>query len=100
MSAVAGQAALVGREVALWLSARVSDTGHEATFTIETDDRFVRLRRVLGGAGSMLESRIPMPVTAGDLAQAVARWAPSAGLHARVQHDGGALRMTLTRPQD
>lgn len=100
MGALAGQVALVGREVAQWLSARVLDAGHEATFSLETDDRFVRLRRVLGGTGSMLESRLAMPVTAGDLAQAVARWAPSAGLHARVQHDGGALRMTLTRPQD
>jgi hypothetical protein len=98
--AVVGQGALVGREVSQWLLARVSDGGHEASFTLETDERFLRLRRVVGGTGSMLEARLPMQVTAGDLAQAVARWAHSAGLHARVHHDGAALRMTLTRPQD
>lgn len=90
----------MGRDVAHWLSARVVDGGHEASFTVEIHDGYLRLRRALGATGSMLESRLPLPVTAGDVAQAVARWAPSAGLHARVQHDGHALRLTLTRPQD
>lgn len=90
----------MGREVAQWLSARVVDGGHEASFSVEIHDGYLRLRRVLGGTGSMMEARVTSPVTAGDMAQAVARWAPSAGLQARVQHDGAALRMTLTRPQD
>jgi len=100
LGAVVGQGALVGREVSQWLLARVSDGGHEASFTLETDERFLRLRRVIGGTSSMLEARLPTQVTAGDLAQAVSRWAHTAGLQARVHHEGAALRMTLSRPQD
>ena len=55
---------------------------------------------VRGLACKRIAAKAPPLETAGDLAQAVARWAHSAGLHARVHHDGAALRMTLTRPQD
>jgi hypothetical protein len=98
--AVTGQGTLVGREVAHWLSARVHDPGHEATFTLETDPRFWRLRRAVGSTASMIEARLPTSVTPGDLAQAVARWALSVGLSARVMAEGATFRLTLSRPQD
>lgn len=97
---VTGQGALVGREVASWITARMQDGAPEAEFTLEADERFWRVRRAQGETISMLEARLPMPATAGDLGQAVARWAPTVGLSARVQHDGGVLRMTLSRMQD
>ena len=100
VGAVAGQGALVGREVAHWLTSRVHDAGHEAVFTLESDARFWRLRRTHGATASTIEARLPTQVTPGDLAQAVARWAPTAGLAARVHAEGGALRLTLSRPQD
>ncbi|MEZ4391355.1 MAG: hypothetical protein R3A48_09690 [Polyangiales bacterium] len=99
-SAAAPQGAIVGRDIAHWITSRMQDAGPEAEFTLEADERFWRLRRALGETSSMVEARLPVPATVGDLGQAVARWAPTVGLSARVQHEGGLLRMTLSRPQD
>lgn len=99
-SALTGHGGLLGRDVAHWLTARVHDAGHEAVFTVETDARFWRLRRAHGATASTIEARLPMTATPGDLAQAVARWAPSAGLAARVHADGAAVRVVLSRRQD
>lgn len=100
MGVVTGQGALLGREVAHWLTSRVHDSGHEAVFTLESDATFWRLRRAHGATASTIEARLPSEATPGDLAQAVARWAPTAGLSARVHADGGAVRVTLSRRQD
>ena len=84
-----------------WALARVADGGREATFSVEVDERFARVRRVHGGTASMLEVRLPSPMSAGDVVQALARWAPSQSMAARVLPDaGGAARVTLSLPTD
>lgn len=84
-----------------WALARVADGGREATFTVEADERFARVRRAHGGTASMLECRLPSPMTATEVAQALVRWAPSQSMTARVQPEsGGAVRVTLSLPTD
>jgi hypothetical protein len=84
-----------------WVLARVLDGGREATFTIEADERFARVRRVHGATASMLECRLPAAMTAAELVQTLVRWAPSQSMSARVQPEAaGALRLTLALPTD
>ena len=87
--------------LASWVLARVVDGGREATFTVEADERFARVRRVHGATASMIECRLPSPMTAADVVQSLVRWAPSQSLTARVQADvAGAARVTLSLPTD
>ena len=87
--------------LASWALARVVDGGREATFTVEADERFARLRRVHGATASMIECRLSAPMTAADLVQALARWAPSHSLAARVLPEtSGAARISLSLPTD
>ncbi len=83
-----------------WLLARVADGGREAVFTFETDERYARVRRVHGATASMMECRLSPAMTAAELAQAVARWAPSQSMAARVQTVAGGPRVTLALPTD
>ncbi len=84
-----------------WVLARVMDGGREATFTVEADERFARVRRVHGGTASMVECKLSAPVTAAELVQSLARWAPSQSMTARVQPEAaGAVRLTLSLPTD
>lgn len=84
-----------------WVLARVADGGREATFSVEADERFARVRRVHGGTSSMLECRLPSPMTAAEVVQALVRWAPSQSMTARVQPDAnGSARVTLSLPTD
>ena len=84
-----------------WVLARVLDGGREATFTLEADERFARVRRVHGATASMLECKLPSPMTAVELAQSLVRWAPSQAMTARVQPEAaGAVRVTLSLPTD
>lgn len=84
-----------------WVLARVLDGGREATFTVEADERFARVRRVHNGTASMLECRLPTPMTAAELVQTLVRWAPSQSMTARVQAESaGAVRLTLALPTD
>ena len=84
-----------------WMLARVIDGGREATFTIETDERFARVRRVHGSTASMIECKLASPMTALDVAQTMVRWAPSQSLSARVQTEAsGAIRLILSLPTD
>jgi hypothetical protein len=90
---------VITRDVAHWLHARVSD-GHDAVFTLEVDARLWRIRRTLGATSSMFEAVVPGPLSPGDLAAAVVRWASTVGLTARTSHDDGVFRVTLVRPTD
>ena len=92
-------ATVVTREAGLWLLARVAD-GHEAAFDLELDERFWRARRAVGASASSFEARLPSPLSPGDLAAAMVRWAAGVGLTAKVTHEGAAFRVTLTRPAD
>jgi hypothetical protein len=92
-------ATVVTREAGLWLLARVAD-GYEATFDLELDERFWRARRAVGASSSSFEARLPSPLSPGDLAAAVVRWAAGVGLATKVTHEGAAFRVTLTRPAD
>jgi hypothetical protein len=92
-------ATVVTREAGLWFLARVAD-GHEATFDLEVDERFWRARRAVGAASSSFEVKLPSPLSPGDLAAAMVRWSAGVGLAAKVSHDGGAFRVTLSRPAD
>ena len=84
-----------------WALARVSDGGREATFSVGADERFAPVRRVHGGTASMLEVRLPSPMSAGDVVQALARWASSQSMTARLLPDAGnAARVTLSLPTD
>lgn len=84
-----------------WMLARVIDGGREATFTIETDERFVRVRRVHGSTASMIECKLPSPMTAADVAQTLVRWAPSQSMSARVQPDTtGVVRLVVALRTD
>ena len=84
-----------------WVLARVADGGREATFSVEADERFARVRRVHGATASMLECKLPSPMTAVELAQSLVRWAPSQSMTARVQPEAaGAVRVTLSLPTD
>ncbi|MBK6534903.1 MAG: hypothetical protein IPF99_36800 [Deltaproteobacteria bacterium] len=84
-----------------WVLARVLDGGREATFSIEADERFARVRRVHGATASMLECKLPSPMTAADLVQTLVRWAPSQSMTARLQPEAaGAVRLTLSLPTD
>lgn len=84
-----------------WMLARVLDGGREATFSVEADERFARVRRVHGATASMLECRLASPMTAAELVQTLAHWAPSQSMTARVQPEaGGAVRLTLSLPTD
>ena len=99
LTARTGSSALQALES--WVLARVIDGGREATFTIETDERFVRVRRVHGSTASMLECKLPSPMTAADVAQTLVRWAPSQSMSARVQSEtAGAVRLALALPTD
>jgi hypothetical protein len=44
--------------------------------------------------------KLPSPLSPGDLAAAMVRWSAGVGLAAKVSHDGGAFRVTLSRPAD
>lgn len=92
-------ATVVTREAGLWFLARVAD-GHEAAFDLELDERFWRARRAVGASASSFEARLPSPLSPGDLAAAMVRWAAGVGLTAKVTHEGAAFRVTLTRPAD
>jgi hypothetical protein len=84
-----------------WVLARVVDGGREATFSLEADERFARVRRVHGATASMLECKLPSPMTAAEIAQSLVRWAPSQSMTARVQPEAaGAVRVTLSLPTD
>jgi hypothetical protein len=84
-----------------WALARVLDGGREATFAIEADERFARVRRVHGATASMIECKLPSAMTAADLAHALVRWAPSQSMTARLQSEAaGAVRVTLSLPTD
>lgn len=84
-----------------WVLARVVDGGREATFSLEADERFARVRRVHGATASMLECKLPSPMTAAEIAQSLVRWAPSQSMTARVQPEAaGAIRVTLSLPTD
>ncbi len=84
-----------------WVLARVSDGGREATFSVEVDERFARVRRVHEGTASMVEVRLPSPMSASDVVQTLARWAPSQSMTARVLADvGAAARVSLSLPTD
>ena len=88
--------AVISREAGQWMLARASD-GLEATFTVEVDERFVRLRRAHGASSSLFEARVGGSLGAGDVTAAIARWAVGAGLSVRSSHDEGVFRVTLTR---
>jgi hypothetical protein len=92
-------ATVVTREAAQWLLARVTD-GHEALFDLDVDERFWRARRQVGASVSYFEAPLPSPLSAGDLAAAVVRWALGVGLAARAFHEVGSFRVSLTRPAD
>lgn len=94
-----GSYAVMPREAAQWVLARVSD-GNDGNFTLEVDERFWRLRRVCGATSSMFESRLGAPMSAGDLAAALVRWATAVGFTARHAHEDGALRVSIVRPAD
>ena len=84
-----------------WVLARVADGGREATFSVEADERFARVRRVHGATSSMIECKLPSPLTAAEIVQLLVRWAPSQSMSARVQPDGDrAVRVTLSLPTD
>lgn len=84
-----------------WMLARVADGGREAVFTVEADERFVRVRRIHGATASMLECKLPSPMTAVDVAKTLVRWAPSQSMTARVHGEtSGAVRLTLSLPTD
>lgn len=90
---------VVTREAAQWLLARVAD-GHGAVFQLHVDERFWRASRAVGASSSSFEARLPSPLSSGDLAAAMVRWASGAGLAARVTHEAGAFAVTLARPAD
>ena len=84
-----------------WVLARVSDGGREATFTVDADERFARVRRAHGNTSSMLEFKLPSPMTAAEIVQLLVRWAPSQSMAARVQSEGErVVRLTLSLPTD
>ncbi len=92
---------LVGPAVAHWLRARLRDDSVEpSAFEVEVDERFWRLRRTVGGAGAMLETRLPVPLGTLEVAHALARWAAGEGLSARVLPElrlpAGAVRVLLS----
>ncbi len=92
-------ASVITREAGQWMMARASD-GLEATFSVEVDERYWRVRRAHGATASMLETALPAPLSAGDLTAAIARWASGAGLTVRTSCEDGAWRITLTRHAD
>jgi len=93
---------LVGPAVAHWLRARLRDALGVSTtsFEVEVDERFWRLRRIDGGAAAMLETRLPVPLGALEVAHALGRWAAGEGLSARVLPElrlpAGAVRVVLS----
>lgn len=88
--------AVISREAGQWMLARAAD-GLEATFTVDVDERFMRLRRGHGGSASLFEARLAGSLSTGDVTAAIARWAVGAGLSVRTSHDDGVFRVTLTR---
>lgn len=94
-----GSHAVMPRDAAQWVMARVSD-GNEASFSLEVDERYWRLRRAQGPTSSMFEARLTSPMSAGDLAAALVRWASAAGLTARHAHEDGHVRVSIARPAD
>lgn len=86
----------ISREAGQWMAARAAD-GLEATFTVEVDERFWRVRRSHGSTSSMFEARLHGPLSAGDVTAAIARWASGAGFSVRSTHDESGFRVTLAR---
>lgn len=87
-------APLVGHDVSSWILARL-DGAQELTLDVEVDERFWRLRRELGASASVIELRLPVPLTGTEVAQAVLRWAAAEGLSARLEGEGLSTRVTL-----
>jgi hypothetical protein len=99
--AAAGGGAGLLQTLGSWVLARVLDGGREATFSVEADERFARVRRVHGSTASMVECKLPSAMTAADVAHALVRWAPSHSMTARVQPESAsAVRVTLSLPTD
>ncbi len=94
VTAQAPQGQLVCRDVAQWILARV-DGAEELELEVEVDERFWRLRRAWGSSASSIELRLPVPLTATEVAQAVLRWAAGEGLAARLEGEGLLARLTL-----
>lgn len=88
------------RDLGQWIQSRVADAGHESTFAVEVDERYVRIRRVQGGCASMVEQPLSAPASAQDFIAALTRWASTAGLSARVSPQHGPPAVTLVRPID
>lgn len=89
-------ASAISRDAGQWMAARAAD-GLEATFTVEVDERYWRLRRVHGATSSMFEARLHGALSAGDVTAAIVRWAVGAGFTVRSSHDDGVFRVTITR---
>jgi hypothetical protein len=89
----------LSREAIWWLTARAAEP-HETYLTFEVEGGYWRLRCFSGEAISTFEARLLGPLSVGDLAAAVARWAQNTGLVARSTHDNGKLRMSFSHPTD
>jgi hypothetical protein len=86
----------ITRDAGQWMAARAAD-GLEATFSVEVDERYWRVRRSHGATSSMFEARLHGALSAGDVTAAIARWAVGAGLSVRSSHEDGVFRVTLSR---
>lgn len=89
---------VIHRDALGWILAGIADGHREAMLSIEADERFWRLRRTHNNTASMFEAALTVPATARDVANAIARWAPSVGLTARVHvDDADNVRVSLAR---
>lgn len=92
---------LIGRDAAGWVVARLADDNGEASFLVEADERYWRLRRVLGDSASMYEDVLALPASVSDLAAALVRWAHAAGYAARVATEPDApVKVVVARRAD
>lgn len=83
-----------------WILAALADHHRELVLTVEADERFWRIRRTHGNTASLFEApvRHASASSARDIAAALARWAATAGLHARVHTDSAdPVRVSLAR---
>lgn len=90
------------RNLGQWIQSRVADADHEATFAVEVDERYIRIRRIHGGSASMVEHPLTVgaPATAQEVVTAVTRWATSSGLIARTHTQFGPHAVTLQQRTD
>jgi hypothetical protein len=87
----------LGREAAGWLQSRLTEGAlGPAVFLVEADERFYRVRRVLGEVHSCFEARLGAQASTQEVAQAVARHAQALGVTVKVRHElGGASRVSV-----